>query len=109
MGLDLQVYQGCIHNNVGVAHSVLVQETYTDNEIDVSTIKSMRSSKLSKHLHQYTKLGINIYSCTSSGLTDHRKNQNYTPAAQSNRYEITFIYNGLHGGCRIMRIIEPFG
>ena len=55
MGLDLQVYQGCIHNNVGVAHSVLVQETYTDNEIDVSTTKSMRLSNLSKDLHQCTK------------------------------------------------------
>ena len=56
MGLDLQVYQGCIHNNVGVAHSVLVQETYADNEIDVSTTKSMRSSNLSKDLRQCTKL-----------------------------------------------------
>ena len=60
MGLDLQVYQGCIHNNVGVVHSVLVQETYTDNEIDVSTTKSMRSSNLSKHLRQCTKFGIHI-------------------------------------------------
>ena len=74
MGLDLQVYQGCIHNNVGVAHSVLVQETYTDNEIDVSTTKSMRSNKLSKDLLQCTKFVIRIYSCISSGLTDHQKN-----------------------------------
>ena len=74
MGLDLQVYQGCIHNNVGVAHSVLVQETYADNEIDVSTTKSMRSSNLCKHLRQCTKFGIHIYSCISSGLTDHQKN-----------------------------------
>ena len=60
MGLDLQVYQGCIHNNVRVAHSVLIQETYTDNEIDVSTTKSMRSSNLSKYLRQCTKFGIHI-------------------------------------------------
>ena len=54
MGLDLQVYQGCIHNNVGVAHSVLVQETYTDNEIDVSTTKSMRSSNVNAQSSLFT-------------------------------------------------------
>ena len=79
----------------------------TDNEIDVSITKSMRSSNLCKQLRLCTKFGIHIYSCIPSGLADVQKN--YTPAAQSNRYEITFIYNGLHGGCRIMRIIEPFG